>query len=179
MTTALFCLALTTLLIYLIVAVDLLRGNRSVLFLSDISSNFPSPAPKVSVIVAARNEARNIREALTSLLRLDYPDYELIVVNDRSEDATGAIVDELAVNNPRLQAVHVTELPPDWLGKNHALWMGSRIATGELLLFTDADIVMEPTILSRAVTFLSTSSRRTPIALSAGMRPSGFGLMTI
>lgn len=174
MTTALFWLALTTLLIYLIVAVDLLRGNRSVRFLSDISNDLPSPAPKVSVIVAARNEARNIREALSSLLQLDYPDYELIVVDDRSEDATGAIVDELASDDPRLQAVHVAELPPDWLGKNHALWMGSRIATGELLLFTDADIIMEPTILSRSVTFLR-EQRIDHLAMTPVMRmPSLF-----
>lgn len=154
MTTALFWLAVTTLLIYLIVAVDLLRGNRSVRFLRDISPDHPSPAPKVSVIVAARNEERNIREALSSLLRLDYPDYELIVVDDRSDDATGAIVDELALQDTRLQAVHLTKLPPGWLGKTRALWTGSQRAAGDLLLFTDADIFMEPTVLFRAVTFL-------------------------
>jgi glycosyltransferase involved in cell wall biosynthesis len=131
-----------------------MRGNRSVRFLGDITTCLPSPPPKVSVIVAARNEERNIREALLSLLRLQYPNYELIVVDDRSDDATGAIVDELAGHDPRFQAVHVTELPPGWLGKTHALWSGSRRATGELFLFTDADIVMEPTVLSRAVHYL-------------------------
>ena len=154
MTTALFWLAVTTLLIYLIVAVDLMRGNRSVRFLIGIPTDLPSPPPKVSVIVAARNEERNIREALLSLLRLQYPDYELIVVDDRSDDATGAIVDELASHDSRLQAVYVTELPPGWLGKTHALWTGSLRAAGELLLFTDADIVMEPTVLSRAAHYL-------------------------
>lgn len=154
MTSILFWLALGTLFIYLVVAVDLIRGNRSIRFLEDFAPDLTSPPPKVSVIVAARNEARNIREALQSLLRLDYPDYELIVVDDRSEDATGTIVDELAATDSRLRTIHITDLPPDWLGKTHALWTGSRLASGKLLLFTDADIVMAPTVLSCSVTFL-------------------------
>jgi hypothetical protein len=80
----------------------------------------------------------------------------------------------MAAATPRLRVVHLTDLPPGWLGKNHALWIGSRQATGELLLFTDADIVMEPTVLSRAVSFLhgngldhlaATPSMRMPTAL--------------
>lgn len=106
------------------------------------------------MIVAARNEARNIRQALTSLLQLSYPDYELIVVDDRSEDGTGAILDEMAASRPALRVLHLHELPAGWLGKNHALWRGAGIATGELLLFTDADVVMEHTALSRATGLL-------------------------
>ncbi|HEY5512071.1 MAG TPA: glycosyltransferase family A protein, partial [Geomonas sp.] len=114
----------------------------------------PPRPPKVTLVVAARNEERNIAEALRSLLCLDYPDYELLVVNDRSEDTTGAILEELSADQPRLRVIQVSELPAGWLGKNHALWVGARAAAGELLLFSDADIVMEPTVLSRAVTFL-------------------------
>lgn len=143
-----------TLVLYLIAAVDLLRGNRTVQALRDWAPLTGSNLPRVSIIVPARNEQRNIRQALQSLLALDYPDYELIVVDDRSDDRTGVILDELAARSPRLKVIHVQQLPHGWLGKNHALWVGSGTATGDLFLFTDADIVMEPTILSRAVAFL-------------------------
>jgi glycosyltransferase involved in cell wall biosynthesis len=155
--TFLLILSLTTFLLCLCAALDLLRGNRMVQALRDIPPVVRQSAPKVSVIVAARNEERNIREALQSLLELSYPDYELIVVDDRSEDATGPILDEMATVCPRLRVIHIYSLPEGWLGKNHALWAGSKVAAGELLLFTDADIVMEPTVLTRAVAFLEES----------------------
>jgi glycosyltransferase involved in cell wall biosynthesis len=91
---------------------------------------------------------------LQTLLDLRYPNYELIVINDRSEDETGRILDEMAVSSPRLNVIHINTLPEHWLGKNHALWTGSRHATGEYLLFTDADIVMEPTVVTRAMASL-------------------------
>jgi cellulose synthase/poly-beta-1,6-N-acetylglucosamine synthase-like glycosyltransferase len=151
--TFLFCLAVLTAILYALVALDVVTGNRSVRSLRDVPVTLPPGAPLVSVITAARNEERNIREALGSLLALDYPNVELIVVNDRSEDGTGAILAQMAAAAPRLKVVQVTDLPAGWLGKNHALWSGASRASGELLLFTDADIVMEPTVLSRAVRF--------------------------
>jgi cellulose synthase/poly-beta-1,6-N-acetylglucosamine synthase-like glycosyltransferase len=109
-------------------------------------------APLVSVLVAARDEERGIADALQSLLRLDYPRYEIIAVDDRSTDRTGPILDALAAQSKgTLRVVHVTELPDGWLGKNHAHAEAARAAAGELLLFTDADIVFQPTVLSRAV----------------------------
>lgn len=146
--------ALVVLCLTLAAAIDLWRGNRAVRALRTVLPLLVDNVPRVSVIVAARNEQRNIRQALQSLLELDYPDYELIVVDDRSTDATATILDSLTVEHPRLRVIHIDDLPPGWLGKNHALWTGARRATGELLLFTDADIVMEPTVLSRAVGFL-------------------------
>lgn len=148
-------LALLTLVLYLLIAADLLRGNALIARLTAFAPLLPEAAPSVSIVVAARNEERHLRTALQSLLRLDYPDLELVVVDDRSEDATGAILDELAVGEPRLTVVHVAELPEGWLGKNHALWMGSQQARGALLLFTDADIVMQPDTLRRAVAALT------------------------
>ena len=147
-------LGVITLVLYAVLGLDLVIGSRSIRFLREVQPHLPIVPPRVTIVAAARNESRHIREALSSLLSLDYPDYELVVVNDRSEDATGSILDEMALANPRLRVIHVTALPPGWLGKNHALWVGSRRATGELILFTDADIIMEPSVLSRAVTFL-------------------------
>lgn len=150
---SIFFLALFTLLLWLVAAIEVLRGNRSVIPLRAVAPVL-ADAPKVSIVVAARNEEEKIEEALASLLALDYPDLELVVVDDRSEDSTGAILDEKAAGNERLHVVHVEELPSGWLGKNHALWIGSRRATGELILFTDADIVMEKTLIKRAAALL-------------------------
>ncbi len=77
----------------------------------------------------------------------------MIVVNDRSEDQTGDILDEMSTADSRLEILHLQDLPEGWLGKNHALWQGSLKATGELLLFTDADVVMTPDTLTRAVSY--------------------------
>ncbi len=152
--TILFWIAVGTFVLTMLAALDLIVGNRSVATLRNVPPNLAPRPPRVSVIVAARNEQRNIREALQSLLNLAYPDYELIVVDDRSEDNTGLLLDGMAGTDRRLKVIHVELLPPGWLGKNHALWIGSQQATGELLLFTDADIVMEPTVVARAVAFL-------------------------
>jgi glycosyltransferase involved in cell wall biosynthesis len=109
--------------------------------------------PRLSVVVPARDEASTIRRAVESLRAQDYAELEIIVVDDRSTDATGAVVGELAARDSRIRALHVTELPAGWLGKNHALWRGAEHATGEWLLFTDADIVFAPGTLRRAVAY--------------------------
>lgn len=150
---ALFWLALATLAVTLVIAAELLIGDRRLIALRDVPAG-SAPLPKVSILVAARDEERHIEAALSGLLRLAYPDYELIVVNDRSTDGTGAILARLAADNPNLRVLTVAELPEGWLGKNHALWLGASQARGELLLFTDADILMAPDVLTRAVTLL-------------------------
>jgi cellulose synthase/poly-beta-1,6-N-acetylglucosamine synthase-like glycosyltransferase len=115
------------------------------------------PLPKLSVIVPARNEERNLEEALASLLAVDYDEMEVIVVNDRSTDTTGAILDRMASAHPRIKVVHLHDLPAGWLGKNHALQYGADRASGEWLLFTDADIVFQPTALRRAIGHATTT----------------------
>lgn len=150
----LFWLAVVTLAIWVAASIELFIGNRSVGALRDMSALPDGNAHTVSIIVAARNEQRNIRVALQSLLNLDYPACELIVINDRSEDGTGRILTELAAATPRLKVIHLDSLPAGWLGKNHALWAGSQHASGDYLLFTDADIVMEPTVITRAVAYM-------------------------
>jgi glycosyltransferase involved in cell wall biosynthesis len=156
--TFLFWPAVLTAGIYTLVAMDVITGNRAVRPLRDILFTPPPEAPRVSIIVAARNEERSIHEALHSILGLDYPNMEVIVVDDRSEDGTGDILDSIAAMSLSLKVIHIADLPAGWLGKNHALWIGSSRATGDLFLFTDADIVMEPTVLSRAVRYLQEDS---------------------
>jgi len=107
--------------------------------------------PRVSVIIPALNEAETIERALRSKLAVDYPNLEVVVVNDRSTDETGAIADRVAREDPRVRVVHITELPDGWLGKVHALHRGALAATGSLLVFSDADVHFESTALRRAV----------------------------
>ncbi len=116
----------------------------------------PEGAPRVSVIVPARNEDEHIRETLTQLLALDYSNYEIIAVNDRSTDPTGQVMNEVAASRRAhglLRVIHVAELPPGWLGKTHAMWTAGQQATGDWLLFTDADVLFKPDVLRRAVTY--------------------------
>ena len=97
-------------------------------------------APRVSILVAAKDEEANIETCVRTLLEQDYPDFEVIAANDRSRDRTGAILDNLARQYPdRLTVVHVESLPEGWFGKNHAMRQGVARATGEWLLFVDAD----------------------------------------
>lgn len=108
----------------------------------------PAVWPSVSVIVAARNEAAGIEAALASMLSLDYPNLEWIVVDDRSDDDTPRVLAAMKARHPQLEVVRVNALPKGWLGKNHALNEGVRRAKGEYLLFTDADVIYKnPSVL--------------------------------
>jgi glycosyltransferase involved in cell wall biosynthesis len=147
---ALLVLASITLLAALFQLIQLFLGNRSLVRIASVQP-LESPLPSVSVVVAARNEERNIEAGIRSMLQLDYDDLEFIAVNDRSEDRTGEILDRVAAEDPALRVEHLTELPHGWLGKNHALYHGAMRAQGEFLLFTDADVVMERSVLRRAV----------------------------
>jgi len=157
----LLLLAAATLLAHLATAFEILRGNRSIRFLRDLPplDSIPGrPLPRVSIVIPARNEEKNLEEALRSVLALDYDNLEIDVVDDRSTDRTGEILDRMAAAEPRLRVVHVRELPAGWLGKNHALWLGAEKATGDFLLFTDADVVLEPSTLRRAVGRMTAAS---------------------
>ncbi|MGD0790269.1 MAG: glycosyltransferase family 2 protein [Terriglobales bacterium] len=112
--------------------------------------------PRVTIIVPARNEEEHIRETLVQLLALDYSNYEIIAVNDRSTDRTGQIMDKVAASSQAhglLKAIHISELPPGWLGKTHAMWTAGQQASGDWLLFTDADVLFKPDSLRRAVAY--------------------------
>jgi len=111
------------------------------------------PLPSLSIVVPARDEAASIGRALGSLLGQEYPGLEVIAVDDRSADGTGAVLRELAAREPRLVVLRVDDLPAGWLGKNHALWRGAERARGKWLLFTDADVVFAPDAVRRAATY--------------------------
>lgn len=110
--------------------------------------------PGLSIVIAAKDEAQTIGPALQSLLELDYPQLEIVLVDDRSSDGTGEIADSLARSHPRgdrLTIIHNRELPDGWLGKVHALHLGCRHCRHPLVLMTDADVHFSPDSLKRAV----------------------------
>jgi glycosyltransferase involved in cell wall biosynthesis len=116
----------------------------------------PHGNPRVSIIVPARNEEEDIESSLLALLALEYHNYEVIAVNDRSNDRTGEIMervaDQTAVHG-RLRVIHHRELPAGWLGKTHAMWTAANQATGDWLLFTDADVLFKPDSVRRALAY--------------------------
>ena len=144
-------LAALTLLLWLGAAWEVMRGNRRLRRLATLALPAVASWPRVSIVFTARNEGRTVGAAVPTMLRLDYPDLELIAINDRSEDDTGAELDRLAATDPRLKVIHVKELTPGWLGKTHGLQLGGEAATGEWILFTDADVHFRPDVLRRAV----------------------------
>ncbi len=115
-------------------------GNATAALSADMYDAPPDPAPAVSIIIAAKDEEPVIERCIRTLLDQDYPDFELIAVNDRSSDRTGAILDRLQRESPdKLTVAHVTDLPRGWLGKCNAVRTAVERASGTYLLFSDAD----------------------------------------
>lgn len=111
--------------------------------------------PLVSVLVPARNEAANLRAHLPSLVASDYPRLEIVVLDDRSEDETASVADELARRHPgRLRVVRGAALPKGWIGKNWACHQLAAQARGDVLLFCDADVAAGPRAVARTVALL-------------------------
>jgi glycosyltransferase involved in cell wall biosynthesis len=138
-------------------AIDAALGVRT---LADISQPEWDRTPniaknRVAIIVPARNEEAAIKQALDQLLALDYSNYQVIAVDDRSTDRTGEIMDEVAsASSGKLKVAHVRELPPGWLGKTHAMWTAANQAgKPDWLLFTDADVMFRKDALRRAIAY--------------------------
>ena len=142
--------ALVNLLIIIGITVYLIQGVVSVRLLADQPLEDLEQWPLVSVIVPACNEETGIEEALVSLFSQDYPRLEFILINDRSTDSTGEIIRRVAADRSAT-VVEISELPDGWLGKNHALHVGADAAKGDYLLFMDADVVMDRSMIRRAV----------------------------
>ena len=157
-------------LIWLVPTVQLALHSSEVADLNQPRWNPPPDAalPSLTIVVPARNEEAEIEPALRSVLELNYPRFEIVAVNDRSTDQTGAIMDRIAAEpaaQGRLRVIHVRNLPAGWLGKVHAMWLGSQgnasqkntvhgtaqQITSDWLLFTDADCVFRPDCLRRAI----------------------------
>lgn len=128
-------------------------------------SERPRHAPRVSVLVPARNEERFIGRCVASLAAQDYPDFEVLVLDDNSTDGTTAIVNELASKHPNVRLIAGEPLPPGWVGKNWACDQLGRSATGEWLIFTDADTFHHRESITAAIAF----AERTNVQFFSGV----------
>jgi glycosyltransferase involved in cell wall biosynthesis len=136
---------------WIVTTIDIARGVLSVPSVQDAEPLQDSDCPFVSILFAGRDEAQKLPEALPTFLALDYPRYEVIAADDRSQDDTGSILKNAAQKDARLKVVHIASLPPGWLGKPHALQQAYEQSNGEWLVFTDADVHFEPDLLRRAI----------------------------
>lgn len=144
-------LAVISCSVVLYCALVLVIGVRRLRLLDEVAADRNDPEPRISVIMPACNEEENIEQAVLSLLAQNYGNLEILVVNDRSVDGTAQVLKHLQAVHPNLIVHDITELPDGWMGKSHALAAGAKLATGEYLLFTDADVVMEASTISRAM----------------------------
>ena len=110
----------------------------------EVDAPMPDSFPSLSVLVPAHNEADTIESGLRSLLGQDYPDLEVVAIDDRSTDGTGTIIDRLSNEFENLRALHIEERPDGWVGKVHAMKEGYAQTTGDWVLMTDADVCYEP-----------------------------------
>jgi cellulose synthase/poly-beta-1,6-N-acetylglucosamine synthase-like glycosyltransferase len=114
--------------------------------------------PRVSVILPARNEEKYISKCLETLSTQDYNDFEIIAIDDSSEDKTGEIIEGFAEKDSKIIHVTAREKPEDWMGKNWACMEGFKKATGDLMLFTDADTKFEKNVITLAVSHLQSEN---------------------
>jgi glycosyltransferase involved in cell wall biosynthesis len=148
-------------------------GAMRLPWLKDFPPAADSECPRISLLFAARDEEEKLPAALATLASLDYPQLEIVAVDDRSKDATSRILDEFAACDSRFHVVHVNELPQGWLGKPHALQKAYEASTGEWLLFTDADVRFTPDSLRRAAT-LAQQRRLDHLTLFGDVEMHGF-----
>jgi glycosyltransferase involved in cell wall biosynthesis len=140
-----------TTLVWVILGLRITYGALKLPWIKDFSPITGTDLPRISLLFAARDEEEKLPGALATLAQLDYPELEIIGVDDRSEDATGRILDEFAASHPRFRAIHVKELTVGWLGKPHALQQAYEASSEEWLLFTDADVRFKADVLRRAM----------------------------
>jgi glycosyltransferase involved in cell wall biosynthesis len=137
--------------LWVVEAIAIAAGVWSIPALASTPPLADAECPTVSILFAARDEAEKLPGALATFLSLDYPRYEVIAIDDRSEDATGAILDGAAGKDDRLKALHLSSLPQGWLGKAHALQKAYEQSKGEWLVLTDADVHFAPDLLRRSI----------------------------
>lgn len=167
-------LALLTAGFWVPAGIWLMSKRHAFTVLASVSIKDEDAFPAVSVVIPARNEERNLEQALESVLALDYPDLEIIVVNDRSTDTTGAILARMSARDARLAVVTIDDLPAGWIGKPYALHTGAQRAQGEFILFTDADIVFHPSALRKAVAHARANGFDHVTLIPEGTMPGNF-----
>lgn len=139
-------------LIFLLSFLTILIWNLLIIKRGKNITNTLYEYPSVSILIPMRNEELNAERCLTSLLSLDYPKYEIIVLNDDSEDKTAEILSNF-INNKKIKILENHYLPEGWIGKNYACKILSEHATGNYLLFSDADTVHNPQSLKKIIEY--------------------------
>jgi cellulose synthase/poly-beta-1,6-N-acetylglucosamine synthase-like glycosyltransferase len=148
--------------------------SLQVLLGAAVDSTFKPAQACCSVVIAARDEQMRIEQTILHLRAQRGVEVEIIVVDDRSTDKTGEIIERLAGEDPRVRLLRVKSLPEGWLGKCHACHVGAEAATGEWILFTDADCWLKPDVVARAV-WVADRERADHIALTPGLATSSVG----
>lgn len=145
--------SILALLYWVFLSLYLIVNGHKINYLSSIQNTVNKPTPSVIIIIAVRNEEYALREALISVCNLDYSNYKVLVVNDRSTDNTGKILKELQATFEKLTIINIETLPASWLGKNHALYTGYNFSDEDYMLFTDADVLFKKDVLTKAMSF--------------------------
>ena len=134
-------------------SIYLLVNSGKIIYLKNVSPISPLPEPSVVIVIAVKDEEAEVEAALKSVCQLDYSNYKIIVINDRSTDHTPEILHRMALANSDISVITINDLPGGWLGKNHALYRGYLASSEPWLLFTDADIMYNRHALRKAMNY--------------------------
>lgn len=149
--------AVLVLLAWLAIAVYLLANSRRIGYLKSVQPAVNFPEPSIALIIAVRNEEKNLRQALNTLIQLQYPNYKIILVDDGSTDASRLIIEEFAARYNHIECIPIHALPGGWMGKTYALYQGYLHSSTDWLLFTDADVRFSPDSLQKAIAYCQTT----------------------
>lgn len=138
---------------WVLLSAYLLINSHKIKFLHNVKIFGETRDPAIAIIIAVRNEEADLETALMSVCQLDYSNYRLVLINDRSTDNTPKILEDFAERFSFISVIHINELPARWLGKSHALYLGYQKSPEEWLLFTDADVVFAPDTLTKAINY--------------------------
>ncbi len=155
-------------IVFPIVTALRVRNSKS---LDDESADPPDDLPLVSVVIPARNEARNIEHCLRSVLTATYPNLEVIVVDDHSTDKTGDMARAISATDPRVRVIANPDLPDGWFGKQWACQNGAAATSGEIICFADADTTQSSDLITRSVNAIG--RRRADLFSVAGKQELG------
>lgn len=149
----LFYYALVALVFWVGLACYILYSRSRMFYLKWVAVTEAAEDPAVVIIIPVRNEEEHLAQALQSVSALKYSRFRILIINDRSTDGTGAILNTFAANHPHITVVEIKDLPEGWLGKNHALYTGYQASTEEWMLFADADVVFKKDTLQKAMCY--------------------------